>query len=157
MQQSVNLNDVVQEQLDILETWTKDNLRAARRDALRFWALKIPAILSSVSVAALEAFGFGPAVIVLGAVTALCVAIDGMFPGGRLFNVHKRAGNELRRLQHDVVLKWRQAQLGSKKFLTAAVKAILEHVQEERGRIDKYVTDAESSLGEDRKSGDSGT
>jgi hypothetical protein len=102
-------------------------------------------------VAALEAFSYGTDVIVLGAITALCVAIDGVFPGGQLHNVDKWARNEIRRLQQDVISQWRQAQLGSKKSSPAAVKAILERVRQECARIDKYITDMEASLGETHK------
>jgi hypothetical protein len=142
-------SDVVQEQLDILEEWTVENLQLARRDAIRFWALKLPAIVSSASVAALEASGYGQVVIVLGVVTALCIAIDGLFPGGQLHNIHKRAACETRRLQQDTIIRWRRAQLDSdsSQSLAKVGQAVLTSIQKERTRIDKYVTDAESSLG----------
>ena len=145
-------NDVVQEQLDILEAWTVENLRLAKRDAIRFWALKLPAIASSASVAAFEAFGYGQVVIILAVVAALCIAVDGLFPGGQLHNVHKRAASEARRLQQNTIIKWRQAQLDPEKPLAEAAKATLATIQKERTRIDKYVTEAESSLGNNQTS-----
>ena len=64
-----------------------------------------------------------------------------------MHNIHKRAANEIRRLQHDILTKWRQAQLGPDNELTGAAHAILQQVQEDRKRIDAYVTEAEASLG----------
>ena len=143
----VDLDDVIQEQVDVLEAWVKHNADQAKRDFMRFWAFKIPAIACSVSVAAFESLGFGVIVIVLGVISAFCVGIDALFPGGRLHNVHKRAANEARRLQHDAIVRWRQAQLGKDSERRQAVSTILDFIQKERSRIDKYLTDAESSLG----------
>lgn len=144
---SIDLDDVIQEQVDVLEAWVNDNAKRAKRDFMRFWAFKIPAIACSVSVAAFESLGFGVIVIVLGVVSAFFVSVDALFPGGRLHNVHKRAANEARRLQHDAIGRWRQAQLGKDSERRPAVSAILDFIQIERNRIDKYLTDAESSLG----------
>jgi len=144
---AIDLDDVIQEQVDVLEKWVDENVHQAKRDLIRFWALKIPAIVCSVSVAAFESFGFGVVVILLGVISAFCVSIDALFPGGRLHNVHKRAANEARRLQHDAIGRWRKAQLGRDSDRREAVSNILDFVQKERERIDKYVTDAESSLG----------
>ncbi|MCG8345635.1 MAG: hypothetical protein MI685_10840 [Chlorobiales bacterium] len=144
---AIDTDDIIQEQIDVLETWILDNSRLAKRDFARFWALKIPAIFASVSVAAFQSLGYGSVVIVLGVVTAFCVGIDALFPGGRLHNVHKRAANEARRLQHDAIGKWRQAQLDNTTPKEEATAKILDFIQRERTRIDKYVTDAETSLG----------
>jgi hypothetical protein len=143
----LDLDAVVQEQIDVLEGWVDHNTKKAERDFLRFWAFKLPAIACSVSVAAFESLGFGVAVIVLGVISAFCVGVDALFPGGRLHNVHKRAANEARRLQHDAIGRWRKAQLGKESERRNAVAGILDFVQKERERIDKYLTDAESSLG----------
>jgi hypothetical protein len=143
----VDLDDIIQEQVDVLEAWVKHNADQAKRDFMRFWAFKIPAISCSVSVAAFESLGFGVVVIVLGVISAFCVGIDALFPGGRLHNVHKRAANEARRLQHDAIARWRKAQLGKDSERRQAVSTILDFIQKERSRIDKYLTDAEASLG----------
>ncbi len=143
---------IIQEQLDYLESWTKLNLAEARKDWWRFWIFKIPALISTVSITAFESFGYGNVVIILGVVSALCVGIDAAFPGGQLHNVHKRAANEARRIQHDVITKWRQVQFDESRSINGAVKTILDEIQNERTRIDKYVTDAEASLGKSRAS-----
>jgi hypothetical protein len=143
----VDLDDIIQEQLDVLELWVNHNTDQAKRDFIRFWAFKTPAIACSVSVAAFESLKFGVVVIVLGVISAFCVGIDALFPGGRLHNVHKRAANEARRLQHDAIGRWRKAQLGKDADKRHAVSTILDFIQKERSRIDKYLTDAEASLG----------
>ncbi|MFO1434061.1 MAG: hypothetical protein U1F76_28895 [Candidatus Competibacteraceae bacterium] len=79
----VDPESIIQEQLDILESWVAHNISSARKDSIRFWVLKIPAISCSVSVSAVEAFGYGKLVILLGLVTAFCVGIDALFPGGQ--------------------------------------------------------------------------
>ncbi len=143
---------IIQEQLDYLEAWTNINLAEARKDWWRFWIFKIPALISTVSITAFESFGYGNVVIILGVVSALCVGIDAAFPGGQLHNVHKRAANEARRIQHDILTKWRQVQFDESRSINGAIKTILDEIQNERTRIDKYVTDAEASLGKSRTS-----
>jgi hypothetical protein len=143
----IDFDDIIQEQIDVLEVWVKDNEKKSRRDFRRFWAFKTPALACSACVAAFESLGFRSVVIILGVISAFCVGIDAFFPGGRLYNVHKRAANEARRLQHDAIGLWRQAQLGEESKKRDAVSAILGSIQKERSRIDKYLTDAEASLG----------
>jgi hypothetical protein len=138
---------IIAEQLNFLSKWHDINATFAKNDQYRYWALKIPALISSVSVSAFEAFGYGQAVILLGVVTAFCVGIDAVFPGGQLHNIHKRAANEIRRLQHDVLTKWRQVQLGPDSEIVNGAQEVLRLVQENRERIDTYVTEAEASLG----------
>lgn len=143
--------DFVQEQIDVLEKWVNDNIRLARKDFIRFWVFKTPAIICSVSVAAFESFGYGQVNIILGVITAFCVGIDALFPGGRLHNAHKRAANEARRLQHNAIGKWRKAQLDKDGDRSKSAQDIIDYIQKERTRIDKYLTDTEASLGvEDR-------
>jgi len=138
---------IMEEQLKILSEWADTNSNFAEKDRFRYWVLKVPALVSTVSVSALEAFGYGQAVIVSGVLAAFCVGIDAAFPGGQLHNIHKRATNEIRRLQQDVLTKWRQAQLGPAEELVSATHAILKDIQENRAKIDTYVTEAEASLG----------
>jgi hypothetical protein len=147
VQSSKNAEIVVQEQLQFLSKWHDINAAPAKKDLSRYWVLKVPALLSTVSVSAFEAFGYGQVVIVMGVVAAFCVGIDAAFPGGQLHNIHKRAANEIRRLQHDVITKWRHAQLGSRNGLAPAAQALLSEIQAVRAKIDTYVTEAEASLG----------
>lgn len=144
---SIKAEIVVKEQMEFLSKWYDINAGAAKKDRTRYWVLKIPALLSTVSVSALESFGYGKAVIVLGVVAAFCVGIDAAFPGGQLHNIHRKAANEILRLQHEVITKWRQAQLGPDEGLVSAAQSILKDIQVARERIDTYVTEAEASLG----------
>lgn len=50
-------------------------------------------------------------------------------------------------MQNDAVTMWRQAQLDTKNSRKRAAHSILSFIQKERTRIDKYLTDAEASLG----------
>lgn len=96
---------VVEEQMKFLEQWFDQNYSESKKDRVQYWLLKIPAIICTVSVTALEAFDYGEAIIILGAVASFCVAVDAVFPRGQLHNVHRKAANEIRRLQHDVLTK----------------------------------------------------
>ncbi len=140
----------IQEQIDLLEEWVSCNLSAARKDVARYWALKLPALLSSVSITALESFGYGDVIIVMSAIAALCIGIDAAFPGGQLYNIHKRAANEARRLQNDILIEWRLALLGDWRSIKTSLSLILSQTKEERARIDNYITEAEASLGKAR-------
>ncbi len=139
--------DFIQKQLDVLEEWTNQNLQLAKKDSIRFWILKIPAIICSVSVTAFEFFDYGQINIILGVVAAFCIAVDAAFPGGQMHNAHKRAANEARRLQHNAIGKWQKAQLDKNTSREESARTIIDYIQRERTRIDKYVTDAETSLG----------
>ena len=147
VQSEINPEDFIQNQLDVLEEWIGRNSKMARRDSIRYWIFKIPAIICTVSVTAFEVFGYGQVNVVLGVVAAFCVAVDAAFPGGQLHNAHKRAANEARRLQHNAIGKWQKAQLDTNVSLEEAARTIIDYIQRERTRIDKYVTDAEASLG----------
>lgn len=89
-------------------------------------------------------------VIILGFFTAVCIAIDGLHPRGRLYNVHKRAANELFALQDKIVTQWNQIRLlsSNQNDENQKVAAMLEEVQTEKQRINKYITNVEASLGE---------
>lgn len=144
-----DLDGIINEQLKILEEYAGYNLGQAKKDRLRFWAFKLPALLCAASTAAFEALGTGSAVIVLGVISAICIGIDAAWPGGMLHDVHLRAARETRRLQQTVLTEWRKAYLQSpksSKSLQATASELLSTIQKERQRIDKYVTDAEASL-----------
>ncbi|OYW75024.1 MAG: hypothetical protein B7Z37_15270 [Verrucomicrobia bacterium 12-59-8] len=139
-----------------IQNWARTNKEDAQRDRLHFWMLKTPAILGGLGASALESFGYGTAVIILGFVTAVCVAIDGLHPRGRLFNVHKRAANELLTLQDSLATKWNQVKLqtSDSNKERKLMATMIEEIQREKQRISQYITNAEASLGEqDRASG----
>ncbi len=132
-------------QFKTLEEWAQANLRDARWDAFRFWMLKIPAILVSVGSGVFAHYKLDNVAVVAGAVGSLCVLMDGLNPGGALRNVHRRAFNELRKLQDSMSSEWQVGELRGKepKFLAAE---IIENAAREKDRINAYITTAETSL-----------
>lgn len=132
-------------QLKSLEDWALANRSDARRDTLRFWMLKIPAILVSASSGVFAYFKVDAIAVVAGAIASLCVLIDGLNPGGALRNVHLRAFNELRKLEDTMLSNWQVGELrGKDRNLLAA--EIIERAEDEKARINLYITAAETSL-----------
>jgi len=89
----------LQQQLTALETWALANRHDSKWDAVKFWSLKIPAIVVSAGSGVSAYFKLDSLAVVAGAVASLCVLIDALNPGGALRNAHLRAFNELRILQ----------------------------------------------------------
>jgi hypothetical protein len=136
-----------------LEAWAVANRKDSRRDALRFWALKIPAALVSAGAAVLVYLGQPGISVVASAVAGFCVLLDGMNPGGSLRNARHRAFHDLRRLQHDLMFRWRveawkvRTEKGREKLAAKIIK-------DSKSKLDRIATDlrdAESSLGVKRE------
>jgi hypothetical protein len=145
---------IVSTELDVLEKWAAANLSASRHDFLRYWMMKIPALLCGLGVAGSKQLGLADLIVaLLGLCSTFLISIDALWPGGLAFNAHRRAANEIRRLQLDSHTTWNQALLtystNPDKLREAAVE-ILQNIRTERTRIDQQVTAAETSL--DRKS-----
>lgn len=136
-------------ELEELEEWANLNARDAKRDSVRFWVFKIPAILASSCAGAFGYFGLEAATVVSGAIGSICVLVDGVNPGGRLRNVHVRAVHDLRQLQNEVKGKLRYAAPVQSDW-GEVTNAISELVHTERRRIGGYLREAESALGEAR-------
>src|SRR5436309_7897404 len=100
---------ILKEQLLELETWAEENRKDARSDSIRFWVLKAPAILVSACGSVFAYFKLGVVSVIAGAVSGLCVLLDGLNPGGQLRNAHYKAFLELRKLQQDMQAQWRTA------------------------------------------------
>jgi len=145
---------IVADEMDLLERWAAANLTASNRDFARYWAIKIPTLLCTLAIVAIKPLGFGNgAAAALGAFSTLLISLDSLWPGGLAYNAHRRAANEIRRLQADTSSTWNEAKLtygtDPQKLSDAAVR-ILKNIRAERGRIDQQVTAIETSL--DRKS-----
>jgi hypothetical protein len=134
------------DQLSELEFWAMDNKQDARLDAIRFWVLKIPAILVAASAGIFAHLDMPIVTLAAGAIASLCVLIDGLHPGGMLRNVHHRACHDLRNLQNDIGAHWRAGILDGEDSEKLAAKIIRE-IQVERKRIAGYLRDAETQLG----------
>lgn len=134
----------LQQQLTELEQWALLNQRDARRDALGFWSLKIPAILASASAGMLAHFELVTVGVIMGAVASVCVIIDGILPRGMLRNTHLRAFHDLRMLSTNMMSQWRSRSSTAKPDNIA--RRIIRDAEEERQRIATYIRDAEAAL-----------
>ncbi len=127
-----------------LETWAQGNRRDAKWDTVKFWSLKIPAIVVSAGSGVFAYFKPGVAV-VGGAIASLCVLIDALNPRGALRNAHLRAFNDLRILQARMKSQWQVGFLRHEDRDTLAAE-IIEGATKEKERINDAITNAETSL-----------
>jgi hypothetical protein len=132
----------VAEQLAALDHWALANDSDARKGVTRFWLLKGPAFVCAVAASAAESFGQGRAVIVLGAVAALSIAIDAAWSGPAT-QVNKRAIQDIRNLQNAVKLKWDRVRISHPDPKDAArsaeALAILDTIHARREEIARYL------------------
>lgn len=141
----------LKDQLTGLEKWAKANRRDSQRDAFKFWALKIPAIVVSAGSGVSAYFNLHSMAVIAGAVASLCVLIDALNPGGALRNAHLRAFNELRILQERMKSDWQVGFLRHDEDLNLLAARIIESAKKEKDRINAFLTDAEASLGVTRR------
>jgi hypothetical protein len=138
----------VAEQLAALENWADTNEKDALAGVTRFWLLKGPAFVCAVAASAAESFGQGRAVIVLGAIAALAIAIDAAWTGPAV-QVNKRAIHDIRALQNAVKLKWDKVRISHPDSKDPArsseALAILDTIQSRREEIARYLASPQSS------------
>jgi hypothetical protein len=132
----------VSAQLAALENWARANERDSVTGAAQFWLLKGLAFLCAVAASAAESFGQGRAVIVLGALAALAIAIDAAWSGPATA-VQKRAIHDIRSLQNSIKLRWDKIRImhpdGKDPARTAEALDILDTVQSKRDDIARYL------------------
>ena len=131
-------------QLLELEQWALDNRKDARRDALAFWSLKLPAVIAASGAGVLAHFELTTVSVVAGAAASLCVIVDGVHPRGMLRNVHMRAYHDLRYLSTRMVGEWRSRNRQSKP--TTVASKIIRDAEDERQKIALYIREAETAL-----------
>jgi hypothetical protein len=138
----------VAEQLLALDSWVRRNERDRRLVALRFWLLKLPAFAGAVAASVCEAFGYGRAVIVLGAVAGLAIAVDSALSGPAQ-TPYQRAIQDIRNLQNSVKLKWDKVRIlhpdPKEHARLEAALAILDAIQVRRNEIAKYFASPQTS------------
>jgi hypothetical protein len=136
------------EQLAALENWAQANEKDALAGAIRFWLLKGPAFVCAVAASAAESFGQGRAVILLGALAAIAIAIDAAW-SGPANAVHERALHDIRSLQNSIKLRWDRIRIlhpDSKDPARAAeALAILDTIQTKRDEIARYLGSPQTS------------
>jgi hypothetical protein len=148
---SFSSEDAIDEQIMDLERWALANLRRLRNESVRFWILRGFGFVSAVASAAAPLLGYIRVGILLGACTALFIAIDAAWPGASLRNNYHRAVCDLRQLQGTLKLRWDKVRLaypnpGSAKRVAHAL-ALLDAVAAKRDEIAKYLGNAEPSRG----------
>jgi hypothetical protein len=129
-----------------LEAWAVLNEQDARQDTIRFWSLKVPAVLSSASAGLLALIHWENLAAALAALASACILIDAVNPGGQLRNAHLRAVHDLRDIQYRVINEWRVAALKTKHPNHAAAAAILESAVVARARVQADLRTAETSF-----------
>jgi hypothetical protein len=127
-----------------LKYWAKANKRDAIRDAIAFWSLKLPAMISAASSGVWAYLDLPIVSVISGAIASLCVIMDGVHPRGMLRNTHLRAVHDLRNLVAKMMTQWRTRNRQAKEF--TVISRIISEAEPERQRIAKYLRDAETSL-----------
>jgi hypothetical protein len=133
-------------QIEAAGKWAEENKAAARYNALRFWALKIPAIIVSAGSGVLTLFHLDTIAVVAAAVASLCVLVDSLNPGGALRNAHYRAYHDLRNLMLEANSKWLAGSLRGEGALILAA-SIIDDMRATQDRIAGRLRDAETMLG----------
>jgi hypothetical protein len=135
----------MQQYIKQLESWALANEKDAKRDSLKLWSLKTPAIVSASVSGVLGSLGLPPAIpILIGAVGAVCVALDGIIHPGKMRGFHVRALFDLRALEGSIENKWNIASLRHANSDELAA-AILESAEQEKAEISEYLKRAEGS------------
>jgi hypothetical protein len=132
------------EPLRDLEEWAISNKRDARRDAVAFWMLKLPAIFASASAGVWAHFDFVTISVIAGAIASVCVIIDGVHPRGMLRNVHLRAFHDIRMLSTKMLNEWRSRNPSSEH--ADVIAKIIRDAEPQRVKIASYIRDAETAL-----------
>ena len=145
----------IDEQISDLERWAVANLARDRKDKIRYWVLRGTACSSAIAASITAGFAHPRPAMLLGALAALCVAIDAAWPSDSFRNVHRRAVYDLRELQNTLKLRWDKVRLAHPDPLArervAHALALLDSVQSKREEIGKYLGNAEPSPGVQRK------
>jgi hypothetical protein len=134
----------LQQQLDEIEEWALTNKKDSKKDAINFWILKIPAIVTSASAGIWAHFDLTTVSVISGAIASICVVLDGIHPRGMLKNIHTRAYHDLRMLSGTMTTAWRSRDSFSN--VKEVAQEIIRNNEEERLRIASYIRDAESAL-----------
>ena len=135
--------DSLSEQLDDLEHWVKANMRRDRRETIRFWLLRVPALTYALLTTATAPLAVPQLVATLAATVALLVVIDAAWPAATLQNPLTRALHDLRELQNTAKLRWDRVRLAypepNHPKRIAHGLALLDAIHAERQDIGKYL------------------
>ncbi|MEQ1864853.1 MAG: hypothetical protein ABL996_09390 [Micropepsaceae bacterium] len=140
---------LLQEQITSINAWAESNRREARWETLLFWALKAPVIGVSAGYALMHQLHWDWQLTVAGAISALCVLIDGLYRPGHLRNFHHRAFFQLRMLATDLSDQWKSALLTANGDLDGTAARLIDEARRRKAEISNLLAAAESVLGED--------
>jgi hypothetical protein len=141
-------DQALNDQINDLERWAQANGRSDRREAARFWALRGTAFLGAAAAAVTAGYKVSWLAAVLGALSALAVAIDAAWSSRAGRNPYRRALFEIRELENTVRLRWDKVRLAHPDPVAAArtahALALLDMIQSRREEIGKYVGSVEA-------------
>jgi hypothetical protein len=132
------------DEMNQVKTWADKNDQEANHDRINFWLLKVPAIVVSAGAGVLAFFRIDALATIAAGIASGCVLVDGLRPRGLLHAAHRRAASEIYALHATMASQWRQGALNGLEPRTLAAK-ILNDSTAERARINKYITQVESS------------
>ena len=139
----------IEEQYRHLREYSDQADKEALVDKVKYWTLKIPAIVASALAGIFGALHLDIAVIVSACVGTLAATIDSIYPRGMLHNVHRRAANDLALFASKIRTEWQAACVQcdrSPDQLKPIFAKALTDANGERERVQTYVTAAEASL-----------
>ena len=149
--QGFSPEDALDGQIRDLEAWARAIVRRNRSETARFWVLRGLAFCAAAAAATAALKGFERPVVVLSALSALCIAIEAGWPSASLGNLHRRAVYDLRDLQSTVKLRWHRVRLthpdpASRKRVAHALE-LLELIHAKRDEVGRYLGSSEANPG----------
>lgn len=142
---NMGLNPQLAIVIQSLERWATANEKDEKLDQIKFWSLKIPAMLASFLSAFSSFKQLALATQVAAGVASICVLLDGFLQPGMLRNIHHRAFLELRELQHNLLDQWRIGLLEGENPKILAAK-LIKSAMKERQRINAYLEKGETAV-----------
>lgn len=139
-----NLPREIEHFLDTLEEWAIINQSSAKWDSIKFWSLKVPAIIGASCTGVIASLHLSPTIpAILGTMSAVFVALDGLVRPGVLHSVHTRAFHDIRSLEMSVVHQCSIRRLEGEDGPRMAAK-ILGDAEKKRLIIASYLRDVEA-------------
>jgi len=143
--------EILRRQVTEIEVWATANNRDATRESLRFWALKIPAIVGAGTAGLTGFLGWEIACLVIGGLASACVLVDSLNPAAKLRNAHLAAVHDLRQLQQDMTETWNVNawRLTTREERLELASTIISDAQPELDRIGTALELAETRLSQE--------
>jgi hypothetical protein len=139
------------EYLQQLKDWSDANAKDARRDAIKFWSFKIPAIVVATGSGLIASLHW-PALVsaVTGLIGGFCVTLDGIVRPGAMLKTHQRAVFDLGILSNSMKRQWDIGTLQHRSPDELAA-GIISEAEERWQEIAVYLKQAETGGLQDRR------